>query len=254
MFEPANALERSLVQAAQDPSHRPQFYRDLLGSDIFLISAGEPLDAPDGVLQKGERLRIEAWQYNDENWLPIFSSLPRLQSAISAESNYLRLNARDFFEMTRGANVVLNPGQDYGKEFPRSEVQTLLDESLLRATGGYTVETETEVLLGQPAIYPTELVQALSRLFARHRNVSAAYLAHIANPSRGENPHTLIGVTADGDCQQVIGEAGFVASQIVPGEEPVDFLLMTDDSDVCKYLVNETKPFYRRSWLRRLFR
>jgi len=29
-IEPENELEKSLVQAATDPSHRPQFYKDFI--------------------------------------------------------------------------------------------------------------------------------------------------------------------------------------------------------------------------------
>ncbi len=36
-FEPQNALERSLVQATADPAYRPQFYKDFVKSNIFII-------------------------------------------------------------------------------------------------------------------------------------------------------------------------------------------------------------------------
>jgi len=44
-FEPENALERSLMKAATDPAHCPQFYRDLLESDLFIL----PVDPPSSV-------------------------------------------------------------------------------------------------------------------------------------------------------------------------------------------------------------
>ena len=114
--EPENELEKSLMKAATDPAYRPQFYRDLLQSEIYAISA-DPQSAgiQNGVLPKGSQLRIQSWERNGVHWLPIFSSLQRLQQSLQRESNYLRLNAKSFFELTRGAHVVLNPGLPYGR-------------------------------------------------------------------------------------------------------------------------------------------
>ena len=40
-FEPQNDLERSLVKADDDPAHRPQFSRDLVQADLFVVQQGE---------------------------------------------------------------------------------------------------------------------------------------------------------------------------------------------------------------------
>ncbi|HDN80661.1 MAG TPA: hypothetical protein ENG33_09395 [Chloroflexi bacterium] len=83
MFEPVNDLEKSLIKAALHPSHRPQFYRDLLEADIFVIHISESnLRIQNGVLQAPVQLKIPAIQREGESWLPIFSSLQRLQEFI----------------------------------------------------------------------------------------------------------------------------------------------------------------------------
>ena len=43
MFEPVNDLERSLMKVATDPAFRPQFHRDLLDADIFVVNGGNEL-------------------------------------------------------------------------------------------------------------------------------------------------------------------------------------------------------------------
>jgi type III secretion system (T3SS) SseB-like protein len=249
MFTPENDLERSLVKAATDPSHRPQFYRDLLASDIFVISSGDAaMDIRDGVLKQGATVAIQRWRRDGQDWLPIFSSLPRLRQNLAAEANYLRLNARNFFEMTRGTHVILNPNCEYGKEFLAEEIAGLLDGSIYAPTKTTTTQKDTRVLLGQPKVYPTELVKALSTLFAQHRNVKAAYLAHFFNPDSGEPPHTLIGIDADGESQVLFGEAGMVARDVLPRGELVDFTqVKPHEEGLSQYLIRETKPFYRRS-------
>jgi hypothetical protein len=166
MFVPQNPLEHSLLQAATDPSCRPQFYRDLLESDIYAITtADNSLDIQNGVLQQESTIGLQPWLRDGEPWLPVFTALIRLQQNLQSQSHYVCLNARSFFEITRGANVVLNPNEDYGKEFLAAEIEGLLDGSLFHANRGYRVEKETQVIMGQPAEYPTALVNALSRLF-----------------------------------------------------------------------------------------
>lgn len=75
MLDPENDLEHSLVKAATDPSHRPQFYRDVLASEVYLVHAGdEPLDIQDGVLQEGTYLQLQPLEHHGQEWLPIFSA------------------------------------------------------------------------------------------------------------------------------------------------------------------------------------
>jgi hypothetical protein len=47
-FDPQNELERSLMKAARDPAYRPQVYRDLVKSDIFIIEEGRSSNERDG--------------------------------------------------------------------------------------------------------------------------------------------------------------------------------------------------------------
>jgi SseB protein N-terminal domain len=121
MFEPQNDLERSLIAATTDPAARPQFYRDLVASDLFVVQ--EP-DTPSG------QLNIRPLEVNGNDCLPVFSSLPRLQAFIDQEVSYIAMNARDFMQITRGARLLLNAGSDYGKELLPEEIASILDGSI----------------------------------------------------------------------------------------------------------------------------
>ncbi|MEZ6071344.1 MAG: enhanced serine sensitivity protein SseB C-terminal domain-containing protein [Pirellulales bacterium] len=255
MFLAENDLERSLMSATADPSHRPQFYRDLLIADVYFVQAGEgSLDIQHGVLQEGSDIQIPSLKRDGEDWLPVFSSLARLQQSLQKEAMYLRLNAKDFFEITRGANVVLNPGLDYGKEFTAAEIAGILDGSIFRAGQGYVVEEDTQVLIGQPTTYPIALVNTLSRLFAKQPSVKAAYLAHFFNPITDGFPHTLIGIVVESDWDSIVGDAGVVAREVMGEHEIVDFVRVSpDERGLSEYMLRENKPFYKRSFLRKLF-
>src|SRR5580765_5542602 len=132
-FEPQNKLERSLVQASSDAAFRPQFYKDLAEADLYIIEEGTlPKSHGKKVIQEGQTLKIRHVEWNGKNFIPIFSSLPRLQAALTGEAGYVCLNAIDLMTITRGAELVLNPGSDFGKEFTVDEIASLIDGTIWR--------------------------------------------------------------------------------------------------------------------------
>ncbi len=186
--KPTNRLEESLVKAALDPAHRPQFYRDLLASDIYVIQEGPPPDRPGHrVLPAGELLKIRTLSFNGKQYVPIFSSRAALQAALSEEAAYLALNAAEFFRITAGADVVLNPGWDHGKEFSKEEIAGLLDGSIWQPRERFAVKRDTTVQIGQPARHPKELVETLSRLFTDPRGAQGVCRA-VLQPGGGRAP------------------------------------------------------------------
>jgi hypothetical protein len=251
MFIPENDLERSLAKAATDPAHRPQFYQDFVKADIFVIQHGfVPEKTGRSTLEQGMELKIAPFDMNGKSYLPIFSSLARLRAAIHNEVGYLSMNALEFLKITQSAELILNPGSDYGKEFTREELAGIIDGAIWR-TNPYTVEKATQVLLGQPARHPHALVEALSRLFAGKNEVQSAYLAHFFNPAVGDKSHTLIGIEATGNWERLVAESGMVAANVEVPDPPIDFVRMTGATGVEDYFLKGCKPFYtktRKKW------
>jgi hypothetical protein len=245
-LEPQNELERSLMRASADPAHRPQFYRDFVASQIFVIDDGGP-GAREGetTLQEGRTLRLRTIELEGKLYLPVFSSLPRLQAVLQEQARYIALNALEFLKITRGADLVLNPGSDYGKAFTAAEVESILDGSIGRPDETYVAEKDTQVLLGQPANYPTELVAALERLFAARTDVTRAWLAHFHNPARDEKPHTLLALEVTGDWDEVAAAVGIVVHSTPIPDPPVDLLRITGREGMEDYF-KSVEPFYQR--------
>ena len=141
--------------------------------------------------------------------------------------------------------AVLNPGLSYGKEFSPEEVRRIANGAIF-AGESITVEKPTQVFLGQPAVYPRDLVDALSALFAKHTSVKAAFLAQIHDPSSGIQPHPIIGILAD-DYDEVLQEAGLVADGIMGTRGPVDFIDMCASPEgLPAYFYQQTAPFFDR--------
>ena len=245
-FDPVNHLERSLMQAAKDPAHRPQFYRDFLAGDLFVVEEGPPRTSGPRTLEEGAKLSLVTFEREGHRVIPIFSSLPRLGVFIKEEVNYIAMKTPDFLKMTKGATLVLNPGSDYGKEFNAAEIASLLDGSMWRPSDVYVTPKQTKVLIGQPANYPTELVDALRRYFEGTPEVVRAFLAHYFNPDRDQKAHTMIAMEVTGDWDRVAADAGMVARDVVVPDPPIDFLRMEGKPGLEDHFRKGVKPFYEK--------
>ena len=257
--DPANELERKLILAADDPASRPEFYQALMASDVFVIGHTDSEGEGVTTIPAGAKLSIVNWEKNDGSpIIPFFTSLEALQQALKEEARYLALPTRDLFEVTLGSFLVLNPASPYGKEFFPDAIKALLDTGMNHVPQSRVVQKETQVLLGQPANYPSGMVSALTALLAKHSVVKAAYLCLMHDASTSEKPTLVVGFEGDGDLSKAMQEAGSVAADTAPKGEPVDFtVLKKGEAGLSDYMFKSVKPFYERAWggkLRPLFR
>ena len=249
-----NELERLLKLAVTEPAHRPAFFRELLDATVLIFGDSDqvPQDG-DVILNADTPINIQHWEKQDGgSIIPFFSSLEALQKAVEDEQPFIALPARVLFEITQGADLFLNPKAEYGKEFYPEEVAMLL------ATGGvakpveHYVDKETQILLGQPEEYPAAMVDALTTLFSQRKPVRRAFLALMHDQAADEKPNLLVGLEVDGDGAEIdalINEAGSVASETAPNDDPVDFCLVAEkERGVSHYLITHTQPFYQRRW------
>ena len=197
-FKPQNELEWALSAAVEDPSRRREFYEELQRSALYTLQMGGDVPTEQGVLREKTTVRLPSLEIKGKAYVPVFSSLPMLQRFIDREMQYLSINALDFFGLVRGSDVWLNPGGEYAKEFSAAEIESILDGSIFGAPQSYTIDPETQVMLGRPAKEPSELLNELAEVFHALENVKFAYNAHHHNPENGDSPHTLIAVEADG--------------------------------------------------------
>ena len=250
-FTPSNDLEQALVRAASDPSARPEFYRKLLEADLFLLTPNAPQQDGKFTLEKDEQISFVNWQGNDGTFLPMFSSLYLLQTAIQSADityGYLALNGKVAFEIfaQKANEIILNPGFAYGKQFVLEEIRQIADGSLF-AGNPRTVSKATTVLLGQPAKYPHTMVSVLQNLFQKYPQVKAACLAQMHDPSSGEPPHIVVGIECSDDYRTIVSDVGIAVKGEVEGEF-VDFIEVEGGKgSLNHYFKKQTKPFYQTS-------
>jgi len=189
LFIPENELERALVKAVKEPAAAPDFYRLLLESDLLVLGTAEGREGATEVftLAPGSNLRLVAGLKDGQQYLPVFSSVLRMQDYVKQESKYLRINGRALLDLTRGAPVILNPASEYGKELTAEQVGQLLGPS--RPAG------PQRTIIGE-AEYPMPLVEALTRVFAANALVEAARMIQVTFADRAKEPHPLVGIEA----------------------------------------------------------
>jgi hypothetical protein len=249
-----NELERLLKLAVTEPAHRPAFFRELLDATVLILGDSEQVQhGGDIALNADTPVNIQHWEKQDGgSIIPFFTSVDVLQKAVEDEQPFIAMPARVLFEITQGADLFLNPKAEYGKEFYPEEVAMLL------ATGGVSkpaeryIDKDTQILLGQPEEYPSAMIDALTTLFSQRKPVRRAFLALMHDQAVDEKPNLLVGLEVDGeqgDVEALINEAGSVASETAPNDEPVDFCLVSEkERGVSHYLITHTQPFYQRRW------
>jgi hypothetical protein len=246
-FEPENDLERALVRAAREEDARPEFYRLLLESQLFVI--GDLVDSKlpentEGTVPAGAKLRLAAVTHEGQAYNLVFTALSRLEAFTGRPERNLRLQGRELFTNTRGAHFMLNPGADYGKDLLPDEIAYLLDSP--SEPRNVTFDKETQVLIGTPSVYPHALIDALKSAFAKRSDIISAHLLYIAYQGKNEAPHPIIGVQISGDWADISKEIGR-ALQSANSGTVVDALPLdaASESPVEQALL-KTPPFYSR--------
>ena len=248
-------LETALRRAADHPAQRPEFYKMLLESSLYILGTSDT-EAANGMtnLKAGEHISIRKWEKPDGTAvIPVFSSLAALQKAIKHESEYMKFPARDLFEMTRGDGVVLNPESAYGKEFFPEEIEMLLTGGSTRLPETRVLKQETRVYIGEPAVVPERMIAELSAWFSKCPDVSRAFLVLMHDQSIDEKPHYLVALDMAGNIEEVMRGAGVVAGDSSPEGEPVDLICLGQNNDGLEgHITGTFKPFYVRSWKQKL--
>lgn len=101
--------------------------RGLLDAELYVLG-GFGADDPqaDETGQEGE-LTLVAWEWDDgEPVVPVFTSAELLEETAPDEP-YVGIGGRDLLVLTRGADLVVDPGTDRARELPAGQVEQLLD-------------------------------------------------------------------------------------------------------------------------------
>lgn len=238
-------LESLLMKAVTEPAYRVELYKRLLSENLIIITQDSEITEGKHTLEKDTQVKIVSYP---DGKIPVFTSTQRIfdKGIVKEQVNYMEMKGENLFELTKGATFLLNPYSDYGKELLPSEIDSMLKGTILTDKAKtITIQKDTKVQIGQPAVYPTEIINSLSELFLNRQNIKAAYLGWIFSPDSGEPPHYIFGLDAIGDYNSLVQEAGFTAKQYLKSDDFTDFIKMDNNAGVVKYL-RSTQPFYEK--------
>lgn len=245
MSETKNELETLLEQAATEPAYRPAFFRTLLDSTVWV-----PGNAAEGeAVVEESALDIQHWEKDDgTSVIPFFTSLSALQQAIDDEQAFVVMPARTLFEMTLGETLFLNAKLPTGKEFTPREISHLVGEEGSPLSQQEVLEGGTALLLSEVAEPPAQMVDSLTTLFKSIKTVKRAFICSIKEQADAQ-ANLLIGIEAEGDIEEIIHAAGSVATDTLPGDEPVDICQVTEgEKGISHFMLAHITPFYERRW------
>ncbi len=239
-FISENKLEEALVRAVKSPATAPDFYRLLLESELLVLGTVEGQDETGGSfsLEPGGQLQLVTGENNGQKFLPVFSSLARMQEYVKEEAKYLSINGRALLDLTRGAPVILNPSSEYGRELTPEQIAQLLDP--MPASAPVALSTSD-------AFYPMPLINALTGVFERHPEVETAWMIRIGIGEAGSQVQPLVGIETTGDMSALIADieraAGEAAAGIAFDVQRVDRSRPTGMAGA----LLQAQPFYQRA-------
>ncbi|MDE1986174.1 MAG: enhanced serine sensitivity protein SseB C-terminal domain-containing protein [Alphaproteobacteria bacterium] len=239
-FVPENKLEEAMLQAASHAPSRPLFYRLLMETELYVLGVASGSSGA-GPLTGGEMINIDSITRDGKSYHPVFTSQTRMNAFVPEPQSHFLLRGRALFESTRGASFVLNPNSDLGKTLVPDEIAYWLAHSRQSAD-------QTDIVVGQPDIYPKKLVKALCVLFMSRSRIAAAHLAYAAPAGSHEAAYPLIGLEADSDVPTLAQEIFQVAATTLPGAR-IDVVYLDPNAPgtpLQQHLLS-IAPFYRRA-------
>ncbi|MDW3778597.1 enhanced serine sensitivity protein SseB [Kluyvera cryocrescens] len=245
MSETKNELETLLEQAATEPAHRPAFFRTLLESTVWVPGTA----ADDQQVVDDSALELQHWEKDDgTSVIPFFTSLEALQQAVTTEQAFVAMPVRTLFEMTLGETLFLNAKLPTGKEFTPREISHLIGEEGNPLSTQEVLEGGSALLLSEVAEPPAQMVESLTTLFKTLKTVKRAFLCSIKEHA-DEQPNLLIGIEAEEDIEEIIHAAGSVATDTLPGDEPIDICQVVEgEKGISHFMLAHITPFYEKRW------
>ncbi|MFV0261839.1 MAG: enhanced serine sensitivity protein SseB [Kluyvera sp.] len=245
MSETKNELETLLEQAATEPAHRPAFFRTLLDSTVWVPGSA----ADDQQVVDDSALELQHWEKDDgTSVIPFFTSLEALKQAVTTEQAFVVMPVRSLFEMTLGETLFLNAKLPTGKEFTPREISHLIGEEGNPLSTQTVLEGGSALLLSEVAEPPAQMVESLTTLFKTLKTVKRAFLCSIKEHA-DEQPNLLIGIEAEGDIEGIIHAAGSVATDTLPGDEPIDICQVVEgEKGISHFMLAHITPFYEKRW------
>lgn len=235
-----NELEQ-LRRRAREQRDEVPFFRALLDAAVY---AHAPLSDDSG------RVRFIQFAHPDTQamLLPFFSDARKAHEAAQGMHKVLAMTGRDFFGLTLGATVMLNPNEDHVTLYPE-EIQALLESGTMAHVDVETLAEPKTMGFRLPTKAPAWLEGWLEELFAQLPYVELGYLVEMVPP---DNLESVTLVVAFGVAPKNTERAGrAISTKLQPRCEGLDVavdLIPFDAAGELPEWIHSVgiEPFYKR--------
>lgn len=239
----------------QDEALLGPIYEEIIMAAHFLLVATfsadpVPNERGEALFEEDTLITIASLQGADgEAFLPIFTDWAALAEwpELAAPIKTLITSFDEFTDMiladASSAGVVINP---FTENFilPRHYLEGFKAQKEIRVQGvsEQVIQKQTEVLLGEPKVYPSAMVAAVAAHLPSQPQVLQAWLSYMVKEGVGSY---LIVVEGEGD-QAMISQGIAKAAAPFLGDTFVDIMRYDPDASVC-HTVAANPPFYQKS-------
>ncbi|WP_295720976.1 SseB family protein [Mucilaginibacter sp.] len=123
-------FEALLKKSAFEPAYRIDIYARILSEKFFVLT--EEGMFPQGSFITNGNTKAQVRTLNNGS-VPVFTSTDRIfdRGIIKTEVCFLELEGKDLLKMLIGKTLIINPYSDFAKEILPSEIEQILDGSIL---------------------------------------------------------------------------------------------------------------------------
>lgn len=241
-----------------DDSRRPQI-REAIAEEIALnayllaiihMDESNSVHKDDGTfeLKKGATIEFEMLKAGDTFFMPVFTDWNELLKCEEYQKRYkeyslqtLIVSFDDMAAITAGQKgIAVNPYSDNFVIGPKDLVHMKEHKDMVtKGSAEMTITEDTKVLIGDPANYPTEMVEAIKKYAKKNKAIKAIWLKLM---TRGDEQSHLAIVDFVGDRNAVFGGIAGAARPYFNGM----YLDMVPYADSFGQQAATGEPFYRR--------
>ena len=247
---PMTPLDRALVAANNDPNERPRYYNLFLQSEIYIATYNVPEKEKEKLVAPGTAIQPIIIESAGDRYVMIFDTRERLSAWAKREMGFVGVPGHALVEMA-GPDIrwALNVGTEYPKVFLPEEIRSLKQLVAQSQVKQIKLTEATEALVGTPAKIPGGLVESLSKVLSKNKEVKEGYLGQVYFKAEGEKPHLALVLRVDDPSKalmEVINKDIGVAIRGLLGEgEYMDFIA-DETNPLFSVIVKAVKPFYVR--------
>lgn len=181
-------LQRLLKEVRNNPLTEPRYFEALLTATVY---AHVPLKQVAGRLRFIQFVRPD----NGQTVLPFFSNRIRAERASGPDVTIIAMDARQLFELTRGATLMLDPNDERAALYPE-EISALLSGKPLVAFGLEKVAEPETVGVRNPTVAADDLIATLKAYCATEPDIEAGYIAEILRGQEYEEASLWVAMVA----------------------------------------------------------